>query len=691
MKEALLDRKWKPDAILLARLDRPYPDDPKLPPPDDPGGPPRPRGPGGPIDDGPKPIEIAKAGDHPPIDPNSGGQERPGPPTVGGEPKPAPQPPGGRGGAQPKAGDHPPIDPISGGQERPGPPTVGGEPKPAPQPPGGRGGAQPKAGERGTEERTKARPAGENVGDFSQLKTRFDEATKPSRPRAGGGGSGGIVKPSRPGGGRRFSLGLRIRPIFGGIMIGNEVSEAPKALGAKISLNKTLGAPVLEIKIEGEKGREDVRFEDMTSTELWCAYRFVQPDKLMTDRFDAQRGECGLVGMSGKLSGGWRFGIHPAVADTILARDAMRLDMAPAKPNPPIIKIPPEITWTNYQWSDTKSRIRAVHGNLRIEPADGPGDTLMRLRFWNDRRPGWWGPDTNLDQAISKELERRYSDRIVREGLDKSAEYLLPRIEERIEREVEAEWRAPELPDWYLKAADKDNARRDETERRVEIAVTEAGIVDAPSYLVPKLVKLANRSVIKELSAKELPDWYLNSPDRDKAPTQEIERRITSGLAKAGLTDSAPYVLPRIVQATTAAVREEARAHEAPAWLGPSDDDRDIRREVERRVTAEAKAKGLDASSAFRVRSLRSSIEGKLYDELEGDVGGLDEEALEDLFEEFDALRKIDRFARVVAVLNWLDHSGCMPDLPPEIQPERMDVPPEYLFQDVVIPKRPSP
>src|SRR5207249_2301918 len=52
-------------------------------------------------------------------------------------------------------------------------------------------------------------------------------------------------------------------------------------------------------------------------------------------------------------------------------------------------------------------------------------------------------------------------------------------------------------------------------------------------------------------------------------------------------------------------------------------------------------------------------------------------EQIEIIRDQFDAFRRFDRFARVVAILNWLKDEGHLPALPDKLKPVVLNVPPE--------------
>lgn len=662
VKRALLTPDWKPDEALVARLSRPYPDPPP-PPTDDPGGPPRRR---------------AKPQD--PRDPEGSGLARNIEKTDDGRGKDEDdhreRPRDTERTAKNEARD------TTKEREREAGKTATRTEAGA-QAKSKAAGAQAKSKATGKTTdpaepapRAKARPNGENVGNYNELRKRLDvELARARTP----------VPPSSKPGGVRFARALRIRPVFGGIMLGNERADAPKVLGAAIRLNKKLGGPVIEVTIEGEHGKETARLEDLTSTELWCAYHFVHPEAEMTGRFGVEAGECGLVGIDQNLGERWTFGIHPAIANTILARDGMRLDMAPALPDGSLFDL--GRGWTNYQWYDDRAVITAVHGNIRIGAATAPADVLLRLRLWGDVKPAWFLEAEDKGQAIEDRIDERVRETLA-SGLDKSPEYLLPGIEDRARDEVNAEARGPEEPIWYTRARDKDNAVRDEFERRVAEMAKAAGIADAPCYRLPRIELLAHRSVFAEIAAEPKPAWYRDARDQGQAVVDEIARRRAAALAaEPALADSPFARVRRMEEEIGREVRAEANADAPPSWYDPEDSRESIAEEIDSRLLARARAQGLDRSPAFLRTWLREISTADVLAELEGNVDLIAGDKIEAMAEKFDALRRIDRFARAVAALRWLDDAGHLPELPDDVRPIRMDVPPRYQARDVVAPR----
>jgi hypothetical protein len=71
-------------------------------------------------------------------------------------------------------------------------------------------------------------------------------------------------------------------------------------------------------------------YTDIIPVQLEAAYNLLQPTSVITAGYKKgaiRADDPGLVGMYKNNGDSWQFGIHPAIADTPLAQDAMRLDM----------------------------------------------------------------------------------------------------------------------------------------------------------------------------------------------------------------------------------------------------------------------------------------------------------------------------------------------------------------------------
>src|SRR5262249_40242024 len=157
------------------------------------------------------------------------------------------------------------------------------------------------------------------------------------------------------------------------------------------------------LEVSTKKGPDTCRFEEMTLTELWAAYYFVAPTPEMEKEYGAGPGEASLLGMTRTRDDRWEFAIHPAIADAIIARDRMRLDMLIASSPKELPKVP---KFETYQWSDEEAIVSSRAGVVRGEAKTGPRDILLRLRLWGQTRPGWLERHTFQEEFDQREEER---------------------------------------------------------------------------------------------------------------------------------------------------------------------------------------------------------------------------------------------------------------------------------------------
>lgn len=202
--------------------------------------------------------------------------------------------------------------------------------------------------------------------------------------------------PSRYSSYRRVSssrFGIR----FGGIILGNEPKGADIAsLGF---LSSTTSPDSVTVKVEFEGGKVGM-FGPVSKTQLWAAYNYVTPTSHLKKRFSGipiEPDAGGLVGMTGNnpFSASWSFAINPAIADTDLALDAMRLDMSVAAARDEETEdLPPQVRklrWSDigkyktYQWFDEPALISLVNGRVDILNARDGSSCLMRLKTLKER------------------------------------------------------------------------------------------------------------------------------------------------------------------------------------------------------------------------------------------------------------------------------------------------------------------
>lgn len=233
-------------------------------------------------------------------------------------------------------------------------------------------------------------------------------------------GSGGYkqLKGLSPGGDpasprlERYERSTKGLPIFGGVVFGNVVQlrDDEQFLSAKIEFELIEGyeeeeviVPSIKITTDGRMGQRTYSFEHMTVTELWCAYHILQPK----DDWNAEYGVLAdEVDIAGKMPGesgakAWGFGIHPAISNTLLARDAMLLDMAPgfaatSKLEDDLSNALRELVskrMLSYQWTDTKFNVTGqTPTRMAIINSGFPLD--LRFRCWQ----------TTLANEIASEL-----------------------------------------------------------------------------------------------------------------------------------------------------------------------------------------------------------------------------------------------------------------------------------------------
>jgi hypothetical protein len=233
-------------------------------------------------------------------------------------------------------------------------------------------------------ERLHGPPQGDNTGGFREKLARA--VAKFKGPSSGGGGS------RRERRAAWFDYHRSRRPEFGGIILGNRV--AAPSLSLREAIIKLEGQrPAVEVLVQtADNQQKRCRFGDMTMSELWAAYQFVQPGKEQQEKYGLAEGQCALLGITktddsreGEENKFWEFAIHPALANTSLAREGMRLDMLIATQAPPPFAVLAG-KWETYQWYDEEAVVTARDRSLRVHAAKGPPEALLRVRFWGDMR-----------------------------------------------------------------------------------------------------------------------------------------------------------------------------------------------------------------------------------------------------------------------------------------------------------------
>lgn len=212
-------------------------------------------------------------------------------------------------------------------------------------------------------------------------------------------------------------------PAWGGVILGNRSdpdSLRPARLEFPVLADDGSGIPAFGIRAVLADGRV-LDYSDVTPTELWAAYQFVQPgeglERVHGPTASVPGNAAGLVGMTEVHDDYWDFAIHPAIANTFLSRDAMRLDMmlsrasniASEKGSEKLPDFLRHIAWgdlvdfATYQWYDAPARIRAADGRLAVEAVDEPSDCLMRVRLvWLAHPPYWYSSRSDIQWYLER-------------------------------------------------------------------------------------------------------------------------------------------------------------------------------------------------------------------------------------------------------------------------------------------------
>jgi hypothetical protein len=206
---------------------------------------------------------------------------------------------------------------------------------------------------------------------------------------------------------RRFNFSSSGRPIFGGVIVGNQVTgPTVDLLKVKIRLvsgdDDAVGDEFAEdelveigILVDGADGQRWYFADVLTQTELWTAYHFVRPLAEWRDRYGVSDHECNLVGMQRDVDDAgedeWTFGIHPAIEHTALSRDCMMMDMLISQ----LLKAAPPAgddlrtllesidgKYLTYQWYDVASRVTLAGESVDVIPADSARTSLLGVRAW---------------------------------------------------------------------------------------------------------------------------------------------------------------------------------------------------------------------------------------------------------------------------------------------------------------------
>jgi hypothetical protein len=269
-------------------------------------------------------------------------------------------------------------------------------------------------------------------------------------PRAGGaaesgGGAGG--------GGSYITYSrnvMEIRVAFGGVLIGSQ-PRGPDIDQITYTLQED-GSVLLTISLkDGTHGT----YGPISQTELWTAYNFIQPSWELQAKYPGVTlvGDAGgLVGMVGQTDLGdtWQYAINPAIANTSIARDAMRLDKAVSVATPRVSLVSNRVRalpwrkigrFITYQWYDDAAEIVVSNNKVSVLRASDHQPTLMVLRLIGDPSIRSDADELKADLKINTEVMRRLA--VAKRGSDYRAEdgsALKGVIENEVEAEQEKTW-----------------------------------------------------------------------------------------------------------------------------------------------------------------------------------------------------------------------------------------------------------
>src|SRR5205807_1366766 len=107
----------------------------------------------------------------------------------------------------------------------------------------------------------------------------------------------------------------------------------------------------------------------------------VAPLPEWVSQYGVRSNECNLVGMVKNNADGWNFAIHPAVANTRVARDLMAQDMLLSGLAKTLGSRLPK--YDSYRWFDRPTSIGVNEGRtLEVISADGRAPSVLGFSLW---------------------------------------------------------------------------------------------------------------------------------------------------------------------------------------------------------------------------------------------------------------------------------------------------------------------
>lgn len=201
----------------------------------------------------------------------------------------------------------------------------------------------------------------------------------------------------------RFQAELeRNSPRYGGIIIGNKVGiqanqdVTPKSLDF-IDVESAQNDEQRQVAVRVTfTGGSTVDYVNVTNSELWVAYNFIQPSAPLQKLYKQERVNLtspAVVGLS-IISSGQSVALSPALAGTTTGWNAIYADsiigkahsdyLAGSGTSLPIVLR--SIEWANFrweilQWYDEESVLQKDFASLSVTPKSGPLSCLLRMRI----------------------------------------------------------------------------------------------------------------------------------------------------------------------------------------------------------------------------------------------------------------------------------------------------------------------
>src|SRR6185503_750489 len=561
----------------------------------------------------------------------------------------------------------------------------------------------------------------------------------PSSPSSGGSIASAGGRGPRPGGGPRFRASLSMKPLFGGIVFGNTPVIAPTNPAA-FTIAFTNGAPSIQVTLQQGEDKEVFDFRGITSEELWAAYLFVQPPDRMVQEFNLVDDECSLLGLLERAASFWCFNIHPALANTITARDAMRVDMLLANRDLPTlatnifrdIQIAPNAT---YQWFDEETTIECRDGRVLVNSTNGSFSSVLSARFWVEKRPEWFNTNDLGNDSFVRERNRRLDMFVQTNDLGNTREYAYLKFERRVldvlkkSSTVSTNILGVSVPQMSLADFNTNYSAALNICFATQRMRLNTATYESFSNLVQYL-RLWNE-VLDLAKQTPAPEWLKSAVTDDEKLDKiriVVRRTMDNYEIVSPFPDPRRSAATRVVSEANDQVLAEARSEAIPSWLvtwldGLSPTNKvvvtnilevnrapllrriemmqtmteeafELQKQLSSLITQQAtnralpilRERGLEA--AWRLNQLEDGLSVELQRDLRQNENSiLPRSSVDTLVRRFDALSTLDRFARTVQLLRWIKEAngGHLPSLPPEVRPSGVFVQPVWDTKQILL------